>query len=349
MPPSKGCLAEQAAGLLGESGPEGPGIVMRHAQGIGGRLLAMAAGSAALAVLATGCASAAPAAPAAQAAPAPPATPGSKPVRATTAARQRAPAPYTRARALALAGQLLAPLAVLPGARPFPVSALPAQPGQIGQPLSPASVTVNRAGRVPQPMPQVFRYLLAHPPAGLVQGSGTGESTAGGRPDQFVTFQRRADPPGVTWAEVTVTVIARPGGGSLVAGSAEVFVYPPRSAPEDLSPAVLRVVTIRLMGTHNAVRVIRSAATVGRLVRLLDRLSTEADENFSCPVISVSYQLDFASAAGRPPAATVTTNICWVDDVAVAGRNQPPLSDPGLKLYKAVSQLLPASRPARQS
>lgn len=300
---------------------------MRHARGIGGRLLALAAGSAALAVLATACASAAPAA---------------KPVRVTTAARERAPAPYTRTRARALAGRMLAPLAVLPGARPFPVSALPAPPGQIGQPVSPASVTVNRAVRVPQPMPQVFRYLLAHPPAGMVQGSGTGEGTTAGLPDQFVIFERRAEPPGVAWAEVDVTVIWQPGGGSLVMGGAEVLVYPPRSAAEDLSPAALRVVTIRLMASHNAVRVIRSAAIVARLVRLLDRLPTVADLNLSCPAISVTYQLDFAGAAGRPPAATVTTNICWVDDVAVGGRNQPALSDPGLKLFKAVSQLLPA-------
>ena len=146
----------------------------------------------------------------------------------------------------------------------------------------------------------------------------------------------------MAWAEVDVTVIAQPGGGSLVQGGAEVFVYPPRSAAEDLSPAALHVVTIHLMGTHNAVRVIRSAAIVARLVRLLDGLLTVADTNFSCPAITEVYQLDFASAAGRPPAATVTTNICWVDNVVVGGRAQPPLSDPGLKLYKAASQLLPA-------
>jgi hypothetical protein len=311
---------------------------MPHTRGIGGRLLTLAAGSAALAVLATACASAAPAAQAAKPARA---TTAAKPARVTTSARARAPAPYTRTQALALAGRMLAPLAVLPGARPTPLSALPEPPGQIGQPLSPASVTVNRAVRVPQPMPQVFRYLLAHPPAGMVRAPGTGEGLTDGLEDQDVIFQRRAEPPGVAWAEVDVTVIARPGGGSLVEGGAEVFVYPPRSAAEDLSPTALHVVTIHLMGTHNAVLVIRSAAIVARLVRLLDRLLTVADQNLSCPAISEVYQLDFASAAGRPPAATVTTNICWVDDVAVGSRALPPLSDPGLKLYKAVSQLLP--------
>ena len=312
---------------------------MRHARGIGGRLLTLAAGSAALAVLATACASAAPAALAAKPARV---TAAAKPARVTTAAREHAPAPYTRSRALALAQPMLAPLAVLPGARPIPLSALPQPPGQIGQPVSPASVTVNRAFRVPQPMPEVFRYLLAHRPDGMVLGSGIGEGTIDGLPDQEVVFQRRTEPPGVAWAEVDVTVIARPGGGSLVEGGAEVFVFPPRPAAEDLSPAALHVVTIHLMGTQNAVRVIRSAAIVARLVRLLDGLLTVADQNLSCPAITEVYQLDFASAAGRPPAATVTTNICWVDDVLVGGRALPPLSDPGLKLFKAVSQLLPA-------
>jgi hypothetical protein len=96
------------------------------------------------------------------------------------------------------------------------------------------------------------------------------------------------------------------------------------------------------MASHNAVRVIRSAAIVAGLVRLLDRLPTVADLNLSCPAISVTYQLDFAGAAGRPPAATVTTNICWVDIVVAGGQAQPALSDPGLKLFKAVSGLLPA-------
>jgi hypothetical protein len=161
---------------------------------------------------------------------------------------------------------------------------------------------------------------------------------------QEVSFELRAAPPGVAGTLLDVTVAAEPGGGSLVAAAAEVFVYPRRTAAERVNPTAWPVATIRLEAQHGATRVIRSAAVIARLAGLLNRLPTEADQPFSCPASTTVYVLAFARSVTGPPGLTFTTSICWVDVPSAAGRAQPLLADPHLTLYRALSQLLPGGQ-----
>jgi hypothetical protein len=305
---------------------------MRNARRSGGRGGFRAAGLVVLAVLLAACAAAGPA----------PAGRASAPV--TTTARQPRRGPVTRAQARALAEGMLARLARLPGARPYPVAALPEAPGQVGDPVSPASAIVNGAFRSAEPMPRLFAYLVAHPPAGMRQDPGTGYGVWAGLAVQDVSFELRATPPGVASTLLDVTVAAKPGGGSLVVAGAEVFVYPLRTAAEHVNPAAWPVATIRLEAQHSATRVIRSAAVIARLAGLLNRLPTQAGQTLSCPAISTVYVLAFARSAAGPPGLTFTTNLCWVVVPSAAGRAQPPLADPHLTLYRALSQLLPGGQ-----
>lgn len=253
---------------------------MRNARRSGGRAGFRAAGLVVLAVLLAACAAAGQA---------------SAPV--TTTAREPHRGPVTRAQARALAEGMLARLARLPRARPYPVAALPEAPGQVGDPVSPASAIVNGAFRSAEPMPRLFAYLVAHPPARMRQDPGTGYGVWAGLAVQDVSFELRATPPGVASTLLDVTVAAKPGGGSLVVAGAEVFVYPLRTAAEHVNPAAWPVATIRLEAQHSATRVIRSAAVIARLAGLLNRLPTQAGQTLSCPAISTVYVLAFARSA----------------------------------------------------
>jgi hypothetical protein len=290
--------------------------------------LVLVAGCAALAILGSGCSS------------------GGEPGRATHPVQDHRGGRITVSwvRALELADRMLSRLALPPGARPVPDSALPVS--QRWQRAEPPMAEVLRAYRLPQPVPQAFKYVLSHPPPGTLPGVISNVRLTGPT-ERAVTYLLRAEPPGVFVTQLVVLVGARQGGGSWLTTEAHVAVYQLSSAAERLDPAALRVVTISVTAldpqAHTATRVIRSAAVAARLARLINQMPPQliyTSTPHTCPLLDVFYQIDFAPSAGATPAATVSVDLCGIEGVNVRGVPGGPREDRGAKLFKAVSQLL---------
>jgi hypothetical protein len=259
-----------------------------------------------------------------------------------------APVSVSWAQALALARRMLSRLDLPPGARPYPESALPmALREPAGVPAAPLA-DVHLTYRLPQSMRQAFQYMLSHPPSGTLPGAISHAGVAG-LTDRAVTYLLRTEPPGVYVAQLALVVVPRPGGGSWLTADAHVAVFLLSSAAERLDPAALHVVTISVTALNSkpqyATRVIMSEAVVARLARLINQMPPEpaySSRPYSCPGISVIYQLDFAASASAPPAATVAVDVCGIENLTVHGIPGGPREDQAEKLFQAVSQLLPA-------
>jgi len=263
-------------------------------------------------------------------------TPASAVAAGAQARAGREPPAGSRARAQALAGQLLTRLALPPGARPVRLRVLPPslrQP-QIGGVWTHAA-DVHRLFLVREPVTAVRGFLRTHLPAGLFlssegQGAGAGAITM-----ESLSFGLRAPPPGIDNAELDTAVVPAPGGGSLLRADAEVIWYPARSAAERVDPARYRaaMVTITLFNPrqHTIRRAITSGAVIAQLAGLVDGLHGAPYQPVSCPVIIASYRITFVPAAAPAPQVVVTPSGCMTVGVTVAGAAQPPLwGDSGL-------------------
>jgi hypothetical protein len=295
----------------------------------------LAAGIVALAVLGSGCS---------------PAGSGGRPDNPITVVQDHrgGSVPVSWAQALALAHRMFSRLALPPGVRPYPESALPVPLREPAGLLTqfPTRAQVQGAFRLPQPTRQAFPYMLSHPPSGTLPGV-TSRWDVAGLTYRAVNYLLRAEPPGVYAAQLTVIVAPRPGGGSVLTANAHVTVFLLSSASEGLDPDALHVVTISVTALnskiHSATRVIRAAAVAARLARLVNQMPP-APGSISCPAISVIYRLDFAASAGAPPAATVTVDLCEIENVTVHGMPGGPRSDKDEKLFQAATQLLPSTQ-----
>jgi hypothetical protein len=225
------------------------------------------------------------------------------------------------------------------------------EPAGLQTAFQPPLPDAQRAYRLPQPMREAFQFVRSHPPSGTLPGviSNVGLS---GLTDRAVTYLLRGKPPGVWVAQLAVIVAPRPGGGSFLTADAHVSVFLLSSASERLDPAALHLVTISVTAAnskpHRATLVIRSAAVVARLARLVNQMPPEpADISrpVSCPALSVFYLVDFAASAGGPAAATVAVDLCGIVNVSVHGIPGGPRLDKDGKLFQVVSRLLPTAHP----
>jgi hypothetical protein len=259
--------------------------------------------------------------------------------------------PVSWAQARALARRMLSRLALPPGARPYPDAALPLPLRGPGWLASAPGADVHQAYRLPQPPPTAFQYVLSHPPPGTLPGAVSKEAVTGLPDRAAVTYLLRTEPRGVFAAQLAVTVVPRPGGGSWLAADAHVAVFRLSSAAERLNPAAFHVVTISVTSfsskPHSASRVIRSAVIAARLARLINQMPPEllysSRTPIGCPMLSVFYRLDFASSASGPPAASVAVDLCGIQSVTVHGIPGGPRTDQDEKLFQAASQLLPVT------
>ena len=196
---------------------------------------------------------------------------------------------------------------------------------------------------VPLPVPALDGFIRAHPPAGLaLQGSGQARSGGPFVSDQM-TFVVRSLPPGIELAQLVLQIAPAGRNVSTLRAGSEVLWYPPRSAAEYLAPARFHAVTVaaRFLNPqpHVAARTFTSAAMIARLARFLDGLPAAPGGVTSCPAISVTYTLAFASSAAARPYLVATASGCGVG-VTVNGRAQPGLADPDSLIIRAANAAL---------
>ena len=208
-------------------------------------------------------------------------------------------------------------------------------------------VDLHRFFELPMPMAAAERFLRGHPPAGMAaNGYGT-FSDRGGVTEKDVAFYFSHPPRGITSdTELLVSLQRGPGGSTRARADAEVVWYPPRSAAEYLRPAEFR--SARITATflnpkpRRFVKVITSRDVISRLASLLDSMRATDNSVMFCPTIDASYHVTFTGRAGQPR-VVVDAGGCARDYVAVNGKAQPPLWDPGNRLIRALHRALALS------
>jgi hypothetical protein len=232
-----------------------------------------------------------------------------------------------------------------------PVAALSRPPStEMGSP----SVALHGLWTIAEPMTRVAAYVRGHPPAGMtVSGSGQAGQAAApperalprGRPkdggvqpgnagtvvQEFVSYQPRRLPAGVSTALLSVAVAPAGRGVSELRADAQVIWYRPRS-PAEYVPAGMRAVTITAYSLnpkpHSVTRTFGAAATVRPLAALLNGAHAFPGGAIGCPLVAVSYRLAFASAPRAAPYLTAAYGGCLGVQVTAGGRAQPALAAP---------------------
>jgi hypothetical protein len=252
---------------------------------------------------------------------------------------QLGPPPGSRALALASASRLLGSLRLPAGSRRMPPRPVPPGLGQPGLGFGgPGNfLDVHRLYRVPTTVARAVAFLQAHVPPGAVSSGGSGGSSADGVTSTAIAESGREVPAGIDQIHLVETLVAGPGGLSLLRADAQVLWYPPRSAAEYLVAARFRSVRITVTpgicfaagcgvtGTSVAggQRVIRPLAAA------LDWMHATPPLYYPCPGGAANYQLLFAPAVPEQPAVVVESGNCGADPVSVGGRPQPELADTG--------------------
>jgi hypothetical protein len=207
------------------------------------------------------------------------------------------------------------------------------------------SADLHRFFRVPRQMPAAYGFLTSHVPVGYrLTVHGGGQLGPGGSQAQFTGYTPRPLPRGVFAATLLAEVVAGPHGGSLLRADAQVTWYPARTPAEHLRAAAFRAVAVSRMALNPAprttTRTVTSPGGIARLAALINGLPAGPGGAVSCPAGTVTYRLAFLPAAARQPRVVVTADGCPADGIAVAGKAQPALWDPGSRLAARVNRLL---------
>ncbi|MHB1874842.1 MAG: hypothetical protein ACYCPF_08320 [Streptosporangiaceae bacterium] len=236
---------------------------------------------------------------------------------------------------------------VLPtGAKPTGRRALQAA-DEIG---STNAVVVTRYYWVPASELTANAFFLAHQPTGMAQnGYGTGSGPSPQDFVQSVTYALRTVPAGIgSQDQLLVTLRADPHGGTIIRADATAIWYPWRTAAEYLRPSAYRSVTVTVTFPNTTSpnksitrrRTSTSRAVIARLAAVLNGLHAAAGFMSSCPAFLPQYRLTFTPAAGGHPVVVAPVG-CTGDQVTVAGRKQPVLSDvSSMKLFPVLARLL---------
>lgn len=254
--------------------------------------------------------------------------------------------PVTGSRALAqgIATHLLASLVFPAGAAQMagPVPAALQHQGE-GPVVASQAANVHQVYKIPERMAVVFSYLKAHVPAGL--GSiGSGQTTEHGSVESDeITAQQTAVPVGIYLAAMAETIVAGPGGSSLVLADAEVIWHPARSAAEYLIASHFSAVQITATMTSGSKATVSKTLTartaIAQIVDLLDGLQAAPGVPPGNLLPPATYQLRFVPAAAGQPAVHVSDGGVLTDAVTVGGVNQPALWDPPNALATLVDAL----------
>ncbi len=246
-----------------------------------------------------------------------------------------------RTLALAVARSLVG--AVRVSSRPISLEDVPrASPirSAPGRPATPNVVDVDRIWRVPgRPRAALAAVRHSHPAGLLVNGEGSGGRHGVGEREVeyfwYVSFQ--APPrPGLGSEQLSVSMTAAPGGGTLLRADGQVVWLNVRSAAERVPAGVSSIEVTRGAGHGRASlrRTITAAASVARIVTALDRLPIVQPGTVVCPdeqVQPLVVHLIFRSAqeqtlAQASQAAGPEVDGCAPMRFSVGGRELQPLS-----------------------
>ncbi len=266
--------------------------------------------------------------------------------RAETAAvrRHTGPPVGSRTEADAFGRRLLSRLILPPGARlVHPKTLPPLLRRPESMPGATDLVDVHRTFMLRQSIHRDYRYLRAHVQQEMAaSGWGSTDSVAGSA-GEYVYFDVTSGMWGINSSDLTVEMLAVPGG-SLLRSDAQVVWYPRRSAAEHLNPARFHAVTVSARSLNRASRTVTrtfvSAKVITRLVAILNELPADPGIEYSCPITTSSYLIRFAATARSWPQVVASAFGCATDSVTVFGRAEPPLSDPAARLEGAAARLL---------
>jgi hypothetical protein len=259
-------------------------------------------------------------------------------------AGQSGPAAGSRAEALALAKKLLPQVILPPGTRVLRGPVPPRLRGRgVGLGARDA-VDVHRQFAAVARQSAVARFFRGHVPAGMRFLDNGSDSDGSHLVWLDLADQPRHLPPGIYQAEVDLTVVPAPHGGTLVRADAQAVWLPPRAAAEHIDPARFGSVVLTAdevyAKNHTVTRRVTSRVVIARLAGLLNSLPAAPDLAMSCPMAPVVYRAGFAATADGRPSVVAGTGGCFSIALSVRGQAQPPLADQPGKLATYVHDLL---------
>jgi len=257
---------------------------------------------------------------------------GVTPAPATTAAKVTpGPPAGSRSAALAAAGKLLREVVLPHGTRRLPQYPAPAGLGSAGVSwgMPHTSADEYRLYSVPAASPAAQSFILAHlPPRTAGSGSGTVGSRSGA--ELIVYTSPDSLPAGIDGMQLVYTIVAGPGGSSLVRVDVQVIWYPPRSPAEYLVASRFR--SVRITALPSAATVTStSPGVIGQVVHLVDTAEAAAHQPFGCPLITQFYSIVLTPAVAGQPEVDLDPTGCGTVTVRVGGRAQPVLEDNGME------------------
>jgi len=225
------------------------------------------------------------------------------------------------------------PLADVP--RSSPIDSAP------GRPATPNLVDVHRVWRVPGRPREALATVRGSHPAGLpVDGEGSGGSRGvdGREVEDFWYVSFRAAPRrGLGSEQLSLSMTAAPGGGTLLRADGQVVWLSLRSAAERI-PAGARSIEVTRESGRGRVslrRTIAAPASVARIVAAVDRLPIVQPGTVVCPAERAQAPvvvLSFRGARQQPlaqasQAAGPEVDGCTPMRFSVGGREMQPLSE----------------------
>jgi hypothetical protein len=253
------------------------------------------------------------------------------------------PAGGAPAQAVALARQLLAQLALPPGAQAIKLSSVP-PPARPPWSTAAGSVDAGRLIAARQTMADVRAFLLRHDSDGASFTATGHENGPAGLIAQYLYYDLTLPPSGIDEEDLSIGIMPRPSGGTLIAAYDRVTWFPARTATEHLKATDFRSVTVSALffnfRPHRLTRTVTSAAIIAGLASLLNGLQAAPDTTMSCPAMTASYQLSFNPVEEQAPPVVVSTGICDFVQVAIRGISQPALFDEPGAVTAQARQLL---------
>jgi hypothetical protein len=248
--------------------------------------------------------------------------------------------------ARALARRLLADLRLPPGAARLPWRLRPRVLGSgLSAPLTDV-IDMRALYRLSQPILAADAFLMKHIGGGLLVGDRGHTSRAGTPIAAQADFSPRSLPARIYLEELTIGLVPRVGGDSVLRADAFVSWYPSRTAAEHIYAGKYRaiIVTAPARGFRGTVtRTFTRRSAVTSMASIVNSLPAMPHVVRNCTAMSTatSYSLVFKPRASRWPRVVAATQGCAVYAVTVGGRSQPPLDEAGLlKLTTAIRKLL---------
>lgn len=207
-------------------------------------------------------------------------------------------------------------------------------------------VDLHRFWRVSASPAEVLEWFQAHRPAGTTV-AGTGVASGPGYSVSSIAFWLPPVKNVLLSRELGVSIAAARGGDAAIRVDAQVVWYLPRPKWERV-PAGSTQVDVTVTRTDvktgqqsSSSQTVTAAATVGKIVSLVDRLPMDQLGPVPCPVdLGPDATLEFLSASGASLAtATAQGEGCGLVSFAIRGRSEPQLADGG-ELVERLGKLL---------